>query len=168
MHNVLILNSQYLPIQTTSVKRAIKLIYRGVAVTEKYSDKVWKSISSEIVLPAVIRLINFHKLPIRTYKLSKKNILIRDKFTCQYCAEILSERSLTIDHIVPKSKGGSSKWENLVAACKRCNTKKADKTPEEAGLWLSKKPTRLSIHTHTTILRNKGESYPEWSEFLFN
>ena len=166
--SVLVLNSQYLPIQTTSVKKAIKLIYRGVAVAEKYSDKVWKSISSEIILPAVIRLINFHKLPNRTYKLSKKNILIRDKYTCQYCTEVLSERSLTIDHIIPKSKGGSSKWENLVTACKKCNTKKADKTPEEAGLKLHSRPSKLTVHTHTTILRNKGESYPEWSEFLFN
>lgn len=166
--SVLVLNSQYLPIQTTSVKKAIKLIYRGVAVAEKYSDKVWKSISSEIILPAVIRLINFHKLPNRTYKLSKKNILIRDKYTCQYCKETLSERSLTIDHIIPKSKGGSSRWENLITACKKCNTKKADKTPEEVGMKLLSRPTKLTVHTHTTILRNKGEDYPEWSEFLFN
>jgi 5-methylcytosine-specific restriction endonuclease McrA len=168
MLSVLVLNSQYLPIQTTSVKKAIKLIYRGVAVAEKYSEQVWKSISSEFILPSVIRLINFHKLPTRNNKLSKKNILIRDKNTCQYCKEKHSERTLTIDHIIPKSRGGSSKWDNLVAACKRCNAFKADRTPEEAGMKLAVKPTKLSIYTHTTILRNKSEIYPDWSEFLYN
>ena len=165
---VLVLNSQYLPIQTTSVKKAVKLIYRGVAVAEKYTEHVWKSISSEMILPAVIRLINFHRLPNRSYKLSKKNILIRDRYVCQYCSGIFSERTLTLDHVIPKSKGGSSRWENLVAACKKCNSKKADKTPEEACMRLLSKPTKLTVHTHTTILRNKGESRPEWSEFLFN
>jgi len=166
--SVLVLNSQYLPIQTTSVKKAIKLIYRGVAVAEKYTDMMWHSISSEIILPSVIRLINFHKIPVKTYKLSKKNILIRDRYTCQYCKQTVSDRSLTIDHIIPKSRGGSSKWENLVTACKRCNSIKADRTPEEAGMLLLSKPSRISIHTHTTILRNRGEIYPDWSEFLYN
>jgi 5-methylcytosine-specific restriction endonuclease McrA len=166
--SVLVLNSQYLPIQTTSVKKAIKLIYRGVAVAEKYTDIMWHSISSEIILPSVIRLINFHKIPVKTYKLSKKNILIRDRYTCQYCKQTVSDRSLTIDHIIPKSRGGSSRWENLVTACKRCNSIKADRTPEEAGMLLLSKPSRISIHTHTTILRNRGEIYPDWSEFLYN
>jgi len=166
--SVLVLNSQYLPIQTTSVKKAIKLVYRGVAEIEKYSDKIWKSVSSEIILPAVIRLVNFHRLPNRSYKLSKKNILVRDKHTCQYCNIVFSERTLTLDHVIPKSKGGSSRWENLVTACRKCNSKKADRTPEEAGMKLLSKPTRLTVHTHTIILRNRGESHPEWAEFLFN
>lgn len=165
--SVLVLNSQYLPIQTTSVKKAIKLIYRGVAVAEKYTEQVWKSISSEVFLPAVIRLINFHRLPNRSYKLSKKNILVRDKYTCQYCSGVFSDRTLTLDHVLPKSRGGSSRWENLVTACRKCNSKKADRTPEEAGMRLLSKPTKLTVHTHTTILRNRGESRPEWSEFLF-
>jgi 5-methylcytosine-specific restriction endonuclease McrA len=166
--SVLVLNSQYLPIQTTSIKKAIKLIYRGVAVAEKYTDKMWHSISTEIILPSVIRLINFHKIPVKTYKLSKKNILIRDRYTCQYCKQTVSDRSLTIDHIIPKSRGGSSRWENLVTACKRCNSIKADRTPEEAGMLLLSKPSKIGIHTHTTILRNRGEIYPDWSEFLYN
>ena len=166
--SVLVLNSQYLPIQTTSVKRAIALIYRGVAVTEKFTEQVWKSISSQFVLPSVIRLINFHKLPPRNNKLSKKNILIRDKNICQYCKEKCTDRTLTIDHILPKSRGGTSKWENLVTACRRCNITKADRTPEEAGMFLHTKPIRLNIYTYTTILRNKCEMYPDWSEFLYN
>jgi 5-methylcytosine-specific restriction endonuclease McrA len=166
--SVLVLNSAYLPIQTTSIKKAIKLIYRGVAVAEKYTNEVWKSISSEILLPAVIRLVNFHRLPNKSYKLSKKNVLVRDKYICQYCSGLFSERILTLDHVIPKSRGGSSKWENLVAACRKCNAKKADRTPQEAGMVLLSKPTKLTIHTHTTILRNKGESRPEWSEFLFH
>lgn len=165
---VLVLNSSYLPIQTTSVKKAIKMIYRGVATVEKYSSTVWKSVSSEVVLPTVIRLINFYKLPIRTHRLSKKNIFLRDDYTCQYCGEIGSDRSLTIDHVIPKSRNGSSKWDNLVASCKRCNTVKGNRTPEEAGMKILKKPTKAGIHTQTTLLRNKGIIYPDWSEFLFN
>jgi len=166
--SVLVLNSQYLPIQTTTIQKAIKLIFRGVAQIEKYSDKVWKSVSNEIVLPTVIRLINFHSFPKRTYRLSKKNICVRDKYTCQYCSVVLSEKSLTVDHIIPKSKGGSDKWENLVSACKSCNLRKADKRPEEVGMKLLSKPSKISIHTHTTIIRNKGLNNPDWTEFLFN
>ena len=167
MSNVLVLNSSYLPIQTTTVKKAIRLIYRGVAIVEKYSSVVWRSVSSELVLPTVIRLVNFYKIPMRSHRLSKKNIFIRDSHTCQYCGGIGSERSLTIDHIIPKSRGGNSKWDNLVACCKKCNTKKADKTPEEANMHLLRKPTKAGLHTQTTILRNKGAYYPEWHEFLF-
>lgn len=166
--NVLVLNSSFLPIQTTSVKKAIKMIYRGVAIVEKYSSTVWKSVSSEVILPAVIRLTNFYKLPIRTHRLSKKNIFLRDQYLCQYCIDQGTDRSLTIDHVIPKSRGGSSNWDNLVSCCKPCNTKKANKTPEEAGMKLFSKPTKSGLHTQTTLLRNKGLNNPEWSEFLFN
>lgn len=166
--NVLVLNSSFLPIQTTSVKKAIKMIYRGVATVEKYSSVVWKSVSTEVVVPTVIRLICFFKLPVRTHRLSKKNIFLRDQYLCQYCEMAGTERSLTVDHIMPKSRGGSSKWDNLVTACKKCNSKKADRTPEEANMKLLKKPTKSGIHTQTTLLRNKGINNPEWSEFLFN
>ena len=165
---VLVLNASFLPIQTTSIKKAIKMIYRGVATVEKYTSIVWKSASSEIILPAVIRLINFYKLPIRTHRLSKKNIFLRDSYLCQYCGEKGTEKTLTIDHVVPKSRNGSSKWENLVTSCKRCNMKKADNTPEEAGMKLMKKPSKSGIHTQTTLLRNKGICNPDWMEFLFN
>lgn len=167
MNNVLVLNSQYLPIQIVSIKKAIKLIFRGSAIVEKQSSVVWKTSSLEFPLPAVIRLINFHKLPNRTQKLSKKNIIIRDKYTCAYCKGIFSEKTLTLDHIIPKSRGGSSKWDNLVAACKRCNSKKADRTPEEAGFPSIKKPTRMSIHTHNAILINLAEGNPEWAEYMY-
>ena len=167
MH-VLILNSSYLPIQTCSLKKAIKMIYRGVATIEKYSSHIWRSVSSEISLPTVIRLINYHKIPDRSHKLTKKNLFLRDNYLCQYCGEIGTERSLTIDHVIPKSRGGTSKWDNLVASCKRCNTVKGNRTPEEAGMKILKKPTKAGIHTQTTLLRNKGMIYPDWSEFLFN
>jgi 5-methylcytosine-specific restriction endonuclease McrA len=166
--SVLVLNSSFLPIQTTSVKKAIKMIYRGVATVEKYSSTVWKSVSSEVVLPAVIRLLNFYKLPIRTHRLSKKNIFLRDQYLCQYCGEQGTDRSLTVDHVMPKSRGGTSKWDNLVSSCKGCNTKKGNKTPEEAGMRLLTKPAKAGLHTQTTLLRNKGINNPEWSEFLFN
>lgn len=165
---VLVLNSQYLPIQITSMKRAIKLIFRGVAVVEKHTNSVWKSISSEFVLPTVIRLVNFYKIPNRNYKLSKRNILIRDRHTCQYCNNTSSDRTLTIDHIIPKSRGGKTSWDNLVAACLKCNSKKGNKTPEEAGMVLSRRPPKMNQHTHTILLRNRGLLNPEWNDYLFH
>lgn len=164
---VLVLNSQYLPINITSIQRAFNLIFSGEATVEKHSDSVWHSAKQDFILPAVIRLINFHKLPVRNYKLSKKNIGLRDKFTCQYCSKKLSERTLTIDHVIPSSRGGSSKWDNLVCACHSCNTKKADRTPDEAAMPLLSKPNKISSYSHTTILRFRGLDNPHWIDYLF-
>jgi 5-methylcytosine-specific restriction endonuclease McrA len=165
--NVLLLNSQYLPIKIVTMKKAINLIFRGAAIVEKQSDFIWKSPSFDFQLPSIVRLLNYNKLPNRTQKLSKKNILIRDKYTCAYCKEVFNEKSLSLDHIIPKSRGGSSKWENLVAACKMCNGKKGDRTPEEAGFHPIKKPNRMSIHTHNAILINLAAGNPEWSEYIY-
>jgi 5-methylcytosine-specific restriction endonuclease McrA len=165
--SVLVLNSCYEPLHTISMQKAICLIVKGVAEIQKSTDKVWRSVNAEFVLPSVIRLLAFTKLPKRTTRLGKRNIIIRDNHTCQYCLKVFSTNALTLDHIIPKAKGGTSKWDNLVAACKKCNTKKADKTPQEAGLVLAKKPGPMTCHSRTNILRTIAQSNPDWSEFIY-
>jgi len=162
--SVLVLNSAYEPIQTVSPRKAIKLIVRGVAIAEKYTEEIWKSVATEFVVPSVVRLLNFYKIPNRIYRLSKRNIFARDNWTCQYCKTKLSTSNGTLDHIVPRSKGGESSWENLVTACKPCNSRKGNKTPNEAGMQLAVKTARLNSRA---ILRNHGASRGEWHEYLF-
>ena len=162
--SVLVLNSFYEPIQTVSPRKAIKLIYRGVAIPEKLSQNIWKSVTQEIIIPSVVRLVNFYKIPNRIYRLSKKNVFARDNWTCQYCKSKVSDTSGTIDHVVPRAKGGESSWENLVTSCKTCNTKKGNKTPSEAGMVLGTKFLKLN---YRAIIRNYGSGREDWHEYLF-
>ena len=164
---VLVLNTSYEPLHTISIKKAICLIVKGIAELEKASGKVWRSVNAEFILPSVIRLLAYSKLPRRTTRLGKRNIIIRDENKCQYCMKKFSSAALTIDHIIPKCKGGTSKWENMVSACKRCNSKKADKTPEEADMILNKKPSQMTSHSRTNILRNIAKGNPDWQEFIY-
>lgn len=165
--NVLVLNTCYEPLHTISMEKAICLIVKGLAETLKATDNVWRSARAVFILPSVIRLLAFSKLPKRTTRLGKRNIIIRDEYSCQYCLKKFAPSSLTLDHIIPKSKGGTSKWENLVAACKKCNTKKADRTPQEAGLMLARKPGPMTSHSRTNILRTIAQANPVWSEFIY-
>ena len=162
--SVLVLNSAYEPIQTVSPRKAIKLIVRGVAIAEKYTEEVWRGVTSEIIVPSVVRLLNFYKIPNRIYRLSKRNIFARDNWTCQYCKDKLTSSNGTLDHVVPRSRGGESSWENLVTACKPCNSQKGNRTPNEAGMKLAVKGLRLN---YRAILRNHGASREEWHEYLF-
>jgi len=149
------------------MEKAICLIYKGIAETLRETKEVWRSAKAEFVLPSVIRLLAFSRMPRRTTRLGKRNIIIRDDYTCQYCVKKFSSNALTLDHIIPKSKGGTSKWENLVAACRKCNSKKADRSPQEAGLVLAKKPGQMTTHSRTNILRTIAQANPHWSEFIY-
>lgn len=162
--SVLVLNTCYEPIQTVSPRKAIKLIYRGAAIAEKWSTTVWKTVSQEYLVPSVVRLINFYKIPTRLYCLSKKNIFARDNWTCQYCNVKLSGSNGTLDHVLPKGRGGETNWENLVTACKACNSRKGNRTPTEAGLKLNTKFARLN---YRAILRTHAQEREDWKEYLF-
>lgn len=167
--NCLVLNTSYEPIQIVNIQKAIKLIVRGVAEIEKESQQTWTTASSvSWTLPSVVRLTNFHKIPKRVYRMSKKNILIRDSYTCQYCKKKAnSEASMTLDHVIPKSRGGTSSWDNLVAACNKCNLVKANRTPAEAGMTLLQRSTKSHMLNHRTILRRESEKNTDWHEYLF-
>ena len=99
--------------------------------------------------------------------LSRKNILLRDRNTCQYCATVLPSSELTLDHVIPRSRGGSSTWENLVACCHECNRRKGNQFPLEAGMKLMREPRAFNLHTSRHIMRLMGRSDDKWRKYLF-
>ena len=146
---ILVLNASYEPINITSWKRAFVLLLKEKA---------------QVVSQKVIRLVNFIKIPFNkmmSAKPSRSAIYKRDNNKCQYCG---ATKRLTIDHVIPKSKGGTDDWDNLVVACSSCNTKKSNKLLEQSGLKLVKKPMRPRTHLDLTIFQTKCE---EWKEYCF-
>lgn len=133
---IIVLNADYSPINVTTFKKGFKLVYKGKAeVLDTYDDLV-ATFTKKVLRPRVIRLLNFVNLPYRKLAPTKNNIFRRDGFECGYC---LSKEDLTLDHIMPRSRGGGDTWSNLVTCCKRCNGIKDNKTPEEAGMVLKKR-----------------------------
>ena len=137
----LVLNYSYEPLQFCSAKRAIVMVINGRAEFLESNGSIVRSPTTSFKLPAVIRVLNIVKrVRHKEAAFSKKNILRRDNFTCQYCGS--NSNSLTVDHILPKSRGGKSNWSNVVVACKPCNVKKGNLTPSEKGMRLHKKPSK--------------------------
>lgn len=136
---VLLLNASYEPLHVCSVKRAVSLIMHEVAERVEDSDKVLRSPSQLFTVPSVIRLKKFVRRPHRhRVAFNRKNVFKRDDGMCQYCR--YKGNDLTLDHVVPRSRGGETSWENVVACCAKCNSKKRDRTPEEANMVLHRKP----------------------------
>ena len=159
------LNRSYLPVHVTSVKRAFALLYQGVAqaVDEKYRTfdfDSWRDLAIEmhherlgivggfIRVPRVLLLMAYERVPKRHVRFSRFNIFARDNNTCQYCGKRFSRTDLNLDHVMPRSRGGVSTWENIVCSCHACNRRKGGRTPEEAGMMLIRRPRR-----------------PEWTPF---
>ena len=118
-------------------------------------------------LPSVIRLLEYRRIPHQTRALSRKNILMRDRYTCQYCMRTLPSGELTLDHVLPRSRHGETAWENLVACCHHCNNRKGSHTPEEAGMKLIRQPRPFSLHTSRHLMRLLGRSDEKWRKYLF-
>jgi len=161
---VLLLNYDFTPLNVVSVRKAVRLLILRKAETVYVLDgKVWRAENFVIHLPSVIRLKYHVPLKYREVPLTKKNVLRRDGYTCQYCGT--KEGPMTIDHVIPKRYSGKDTWENLVCACVKCNNKKGDSLPEEAGMKLlkkPKKPTYLTLLLSTINIPDK-----RWREFLF-
>jgi 5-methylcytosine-specific restriction endonuclease McrA len=164
---VLVLNATYEPINVTAARRAIVLVLKGVATTEEENGGFLHSACLAIRIPSVIRLTQFRRIPYQTRALSRKNILLRDRYTCQFCGHILPAHELTIDHVIPRSRGGHADWDNVVASCQKCNTAKGDRLPEEAGLRLLRPPRPFTLHTSRQIMRMLGSSDERWRKYLF-
>jgi 5-methylcytosine-specific restriction endonuclease McrA len=118
-------------------------------------------------MPSVIRLLEYRRIPHQARALSRKNILMRDRYTCQYCQRSAPQVELTLDHVVPRSRAGETTWENLVACCHACNNKKGSRTPEEAGMKLARTPRPFSLHTSRHLMRLLGKSDDQWRKYLF-
>jgi hypothetical protein len=131
MEHVLVLNAGYEPLHKVSVKHAIKMIVREVAVIEEAEDD---KTFGDFPFPKVLRLLRYVKLSWRTAnpRFSKKKLFARDKYSCAYC----KKEADTVDHVIPRSKGGETTWLNTVASCLKCNHKKGSRTPKEAGMKL--------------------------------
>jgi 5-methylcytosine-specific restriction endonuclease McrA len=140
---VLVLNLDHSPIAVVPVQKAIVLVLLEKAnILSTYSLLEIRTISRSFQYPAVIRLSQYKNIPFKGVLLNRSNVFRRDKGECQYCG---SKRQLTIDHVIPRSKGGKTSWTNLVTACNRCNVNKGDKTPEQAGLILRTEPFKPSL-----------------------
>ena len=118
-------------------------------------------------VPSVIRLLEYRRIPHQTRALSRKNILMRDRYTCQYCHKTLPSGEMTLDHVIPRSRAGETTWENLVACCHPCNNRKGSRTPEEAGMKLARPPRPFSLHTSRHLMRLLGKSDEQWRKYLF-
>lgn len=160
----LVLNASYEPIFICSPKRALVLIVKGSAIVEESRDV---RVHRDYMLPSVVRLRNYRNIPHRVQVVSRKNLYARDGYTCQYCGVMLAAKDLTLDHIMPRSRGGASRWENLVSACRECNRVKGDRTPEEAGMPLLRIPRVLTIHTSRGMLRMAGHTEQAWRKYLY-
>lgn len=137
---VLVLNASYVPFGIASVRRAVTLVMSETAEVIEETGEFLNTPNSKYPVPAIIRIKKQVKAKMKRLRLKRKNLLKRDNYTCQYCGR--KSRELTIDHVVPRSHGGKTIWENVVAACKDCNARKADRTPRQAGMKLLKEPTK--------------------------
>jgi 5-methylcytosine-specific restriction endonuclease McrA len=161
---VLILNQNYEPMSVINVKKAIILLYLGKAELIAANDgKRVRSVSTSMPFPSIVRLSVYVKVPFKKIILSRKNILRRDGHRCQYCGR--TESALTVDHLMPVSRGGEDTWENLVCACVDCNNRKGDRTPDEARMALHRRPIRPN---HVTFIRHYvGVLDERWKPYLF-
>jgi 5-methylcytosine-specific restriction endonuclease McrA len=164
---VLVLNASYEPINVCAARRALVLVLKGVASAEETAPGMFHSARHSLRVPSVIRLLEYRRIPHQTRALSRKNILMRDRYTCQYCHRTLPASELTLDHVVPRSRGGETSWENLVACCHHCNNRKGNRTPDEAAMRLARSPRPFSLHTSRHLMRLLAKSDEQWRKYLF-
>jgi 5-methylcytosine-specific restriction endonuclease McrA len=165
---VLVLNASYEPINICGTRRALVLVLKGVARTEEEHGLILHAQRSHIAMPSVIRLLEYRRIPYQTRALSRKNILLRDRNTCQYCGEIFAPGDMTLDHVIPRSRGGDSTWENLVACCRACNRRKGNRMLDEIDdMILLREPRPFSLHTSRQIMRMLGRADDRWRKYLF-
>jgi 5-methylcytosine-specific restriction endonuclease McrA len=166
---VLLLNASYEPLGLIGVARAIRLVWKEAAmVVELDGDRVLRSPRFSFPAPSVVRLVEYIDVRGRRRGVTRRNaILARDGYRCQYCGVRGSAFDLTLDHILPRSRGGRSEPENLCAACMACNQRKGDRTPDEARMPLRSNPIALRYGIERLAMRHAAESRPEWRPYLF-
>lgn len=181
----LVLNKGWVPITTVSVKEALLLLFKNVAKAVNVDDystydfESWADLGKvfkngefiltprlKIPVPDVIVLETYCKIPSQSITFSRANLLQRDMYMCQYCSKQLTTKNFTIDHVIPRSKGGKSTWQNTAVCCGKCNYNKRDRTPEEAGMTLIKKPIEPP-HKKYFISISPGKKI-SWDKFLKN
>jgi 5-methylcytosine-specific restriction endonuclease McrA len=160
---VLVLNQNYEPLNVCNVRRAFVLVDRGKAEVLENGRGYLRSPSFVFTIPSVIRLIYVIRRPRPQGRLSRRDVFLRDRHTCQYCGR--RTRDLTLDHVIPRKRGGPHEWTNVVAACKACNHRKAGRTPEEAHMRLVRPPRRPSFNPFRPFYHYL-DSELEWRKFV--
>ena len=154
MERVIVLNADYTYLNSIDWKKAILLLEKGKVEVVKYSKRIINTVCNSFKIPLVIKLIKYIRILYRTrVPFSKKNIFARDGFKCAYCGR--ETEKLTVDHIVPKAKGGKSTFDNCVAACRPCNNRKGDKLCSEAKMWPKVRPYTPTISEFLQIKMKK-------------
>ena len=161
---VLVLNQNYEPLNICRVRRAVVLIYQGKAEILENGTGFIHSVGDIFSVPSVIRLDYMIKRPRPQRKLTRFEVFNRDQYTCQYCGK--KTHQLTIDHVLPRHRGGEHTWENVVSACVSCNRRKAGKTPTEAGMNLTHLPVRPRGNTLPNIPYRYRQTKLEWQKYL--
>lgn len=190
-NHVLVLNKHYAAVRVLSARRAMTLLFRGVAEIVSIEEDTWESydieswmelsayrsqyerhrhewiraIRCDIAVPRIVRLLFYDRLPKRQVKFNRRNIFARDENRCQYCGLKFPVSDLSLDHVVPRSQGGHANWDNIVCCCIKCNVKKGGRTPREAGMKLISVPARPK-RSPVVTLRLTGEKYASWKQFL--
>ena len=154
--NVLVLNADYTPLNVTTYKRGFNLVNKGKAEIVKSDETPILSGIKSYVRPVIIRLLNYIRYHTRTLRANRSRIYKRDGFECVYCG---SSKNLTLDHVIPRSRGGTNEWTNLVTSCFKCNSKKGDKTPEEAKMKLKHQPFA------PTLVSENATVHTLWNDF---
>lgn len=166
MTQVLVLNATYEPLNVVSVRRAVVLLLKEKAEIVETAQAWLRAERLLVPVPLVIRLVCYVRIP-RSFALplSRRTVLARDQYTCQYCGAVPGRSTLTLDHIVPRSRGGSTCWENVVTACAACNRRKGDRTPDEAHMPAPRRPGRPRYLAITWLT---GASAPSvWEKYLY-
>jgi 5-methylcytosine-specific restriction endonuclease McrA len=179
---VLVLNRHFAPVRVTRARRALMLLYIGAAKAldaryEAHDFARWSKLppmegyevvgttSGVVSIPRLLLLARYGRIPNTTIRLSRRNVYLRDDYTCQYCGRRMPSKELNLDHVTPRSQGGKATWENLVTSCRRCNFVKGGDTPEDAGMRLLRPPHRPSWST-AAALAAAPRHFSEWEPFL--
>lgn len=165
-YRTLVLDRAFRPLRAIGWERAITLDLADKVQVLEYYDAVVRTAADAFPLPAVIRMPAFFRRAPQRVALTRRNILLRDDWTCQYCGATPSVKELTLDHVRPRSRGGLSTWENLTTACGPCNRRKGNRTPEEAGMLLRHKPVRPSFVALGRKDMVVGSPPPQWLVWL--
>ena len=144
----------------------MKMIIKGVARAEETSDRQIRSVATAIQVTLVISLVRYVRIPHIMVKFSRRNVFMRDQYACQYTGEEYPKHLLTIDHVIPRSRGGMTTWGNVVAACRKCNIKKGNRTPSEANMMLIRKPKSPTIITYMHMSYQFRHD-PSWKKYLY-
>ena len=162
--NVLKLDSSFKPVEVISWQEAVLLTWLKKAWAAEYTDNWVNSAKETFQIPSVIVLFRYIDEKFFEVPCVRRNIFLRDDYQCQYCSKHFKENELTIDHVIPCSKGGKTKWNNVVAACRGCNQKKGSYMPENAPVKLIRRPVAPSYRT--MIKKRVGDANKKWKEYL--